>query len=213
MLLTPIKHILEDDFFNKPEFLLDIQNKIEEENEDQFNSNEIVMETDDAIDYLLCGTDVANSCQDVTYDIEKSKGLLGYLSDGKNKQVVIKNGIGLDAKILARCFLRLLWDEEANSAVIFLDTLFPIKISEKHIAALEYIAKRKAGLLNLPLISYKGSGQPYNSIKSLGSSAPWEYSDHGGGLTNGTYTLKGVKEFLADDHHPVSKGYEVHFFF
>ncbi|MBA3604017.1 MAG: hypothetical protein H0W50_10360 [Parachlamydiaceae bacterium] len=94
-----------------------------------------------------------------------------------------------------------------------MDTLFPAKISKKHIQALEFIAKRKATLLNLPLLSKHGTGKPYNSVKSLGSSAPWEYSDNAGRITDGTYTLKGVKEFLVDDHYPREKLENVGHFF
>ncbi len=154
-LLIPIVNIIEKEPFNKPDFLLDINNflldinnKINEESKVLVNSTEIAFETDNAIDILLCGTEVANSCQDVKADPSTNRGLLGYLMDGKNKVLVIKNGTDSHSKILTRCLLRLLWDDEEKKPVLYMDTLFPAKISKKHIQALEFIAKRKATLLN-----------------------------------------------------------------
>ncbi len=203
--LLEIQEIMTASPFNSPEFANDIQSKINERSLNMAIGNAIVMETDDPIDILLCGTEVANSCQNVNADISTNKGLLGYLMDGKSKVLVIKNDKDSHSKILARCLLRLLWDDEEKKPVLYMDKLYPSKISEKHIQALEFIAKKKANLLNLPLLSKHGTGKPYNSVKSLGSSAPWEYSDNAGGITNGTYTLKGVKEFLENDHHPREK--------
>ena len=78
-----------------------------------------VLFTDDPIDLLLCGTDVSGSCQRLDGESEKNKGLLGYLVDGKNRLLAIKE----EDKIIARCILRLLWDGEQS--VIYRERFYP----------------------------------------------------------------------------------------
>ena len=48
-----------------------------------------------------------------------NKGLLGYLVDGKNRLIAIKEG----DKMIARCMLRLLWDGE--QPVIYREVFYP----------------------------------------------------------------------------------------
>ncbi len=191
--LEEIQIILKAPPFNNPEFAHDIKGKINGESGAKVFSNEIVMETDDPIDLLLCGTEVCDSCQRVDGDSEMNKGLLGYLVDGKNKLLAIKSEEGPNGKIKARCLLRLLWDGE--KPVLFMERFYPDTIAPKHVVALKALAQAKAKQLEIPLLSLHGSGENYGkTLMALGGPAPYEYSDGSGvGVTNGTFEIRNAK--------------------
>ncbi|CRX39577.1 hypothetical protein [Estrella lausannensis] len=150
-------------------------------------SNLKVVFTDDPIDLLLCGTDVSGSCQRLDGDPILNKGLLGYLVDGKNRLLAIKDG----NKIVSRCMLRLLWDGEKS--VIFRERLYPDSIPSEHEAALNALAKQIAQDLGVPLTSQDGEGSYGKDLMALGGPAPYEYSDGSGGLQkSGVYIIEGA---------------------
>ncbi|MBA3602077.1 MAG: hypothetical protein H0W50_00160 [Parachlamydiaceae bacterium] len=148
--------------------------------------------TDDPIDLLLCGTDVAGSCQRLDGGANLNKGLLGYLMDGKNRLLVIKEK---NEKIVARCMLKLLWDGE--QPVLYREDFYPDTLTKLQRDALEHLAKKLSVKLNVPLTN-SSEGAPYGrKLHSLGGPAPYEYTDGGGGVQkNGIYTIEGAKQIL-----------------
>ncbi|WP_098037740.1 hypothetical protein [Estrella lausannensis] len=148
-----------------------------------------VVLTDDPIDLLLCGTDVSGSCQRLDGGPSLNKGLLGYLVDGKNRLLAIKDG----NKIVSRCMLRLLWDGE--KPVIFRERLYPDSIPSEHQAALNALAKQIAQDLGVPLTSKDGENRYGKDLEALGGPAPYEYSDGSGGVQkSGVYTIKYARQ-------------------
>jgi hypothetical protein len=147
-------------------------------------------DTDDAQDLFLCGTEV-DSCQRITNAGDLNICLLAYVLDGKNRLLAIKDSTG---KIMARGILRMLWSNK--KPVLFLERLYPVRISDVLTKALETFAKQRASKLGLPLFSKEvGIGSPYNfPLVSLGSLAPFEYCDSLFGMTNGTYTISGAHQ-------------------
>ena len=93
---------------------------LESQTQSNDSEKEIVVESEDPFDLLLCGTDVSGSCMRVDGSPELNKGLLGYIMDGKNRLIAVKNPQG---KILSRSILRILWDGE--KVVLFLERLYP----------------------------------------------------------------------------------------
>lgn len=144
-----------------------------------------VLFTDNPIDLLLCGTDVSGSCQRLGGNAYLNCGLLGYLIDGKNRLLAIKEG----NKIIARCILSILWD--GKQPVIYRERFYPDNTPENYKTALNALAKKVATKLNVPLTS-NDPGVPYGKrLEALGGAAPYEYSDGGGGVKkNGQYTIQ-----------------------
>lgn len=144
-----------------------------------------VVITDDHIDLLLCSTDVAGSCQRIGGSADLNKGFLGYLVDGKNRLLAIKDKKG---KIVARCMLRLLWD--GNGPVLYRERFYPDIISPKQERALNILAKQQAKELAIPLTSGDDGVLYGKSLEALGGPAPYEYSDAAGGVQKGgRYTI------------------------
>ena len=141
--------------------------------------------TDDPIDLLLCGTDVSGSCQRLDGDPNLNKGLLGYLIDGKNRLLAIKEG----DKIVARCLLRLLWD--GIKPVVYRDRFYPDQIPATHKQALNALAKQVSQKLRVPLTCEEGAFPYNNSLQALGGPAPYEYCDGAGGVQKDSrYTIQ-----------------------
>ena len=152
-----------------------------------------VLFTDDPIDLLLCGTDVSGSCQRLDGYPNLNKGLLGYLIDGKNRLLAIKEG----DKMIARSMLRLLWD--GKQPVIYRERFYPDTTPTHYQNALNALAKEIATKLGLPLTS-NDAGTPYGKkLKALGGPAPYEYSDGAEGegvYKNGFYTILEAKHIV-----------------
>lgn len=146
-----------------------------------------VVDSDDPIDLMLCGTEVEGSCQKVDGKADMTKGLLGYLVDGKNRLLAVKDSEG---KIVARCIMRLMWDGE--KPVLFREIVYSSDKNNKHEALLNSMAHAKAKKLNLPLLCEEISdiGNDYGKpLHSLSSPSPWEYCDAARGIA-GTEGLK-----------------------
>jgi hypothetical protein len=151
--------------------------------------NWILVDTDDAQDLFLCGTEI-ESCQKVTGDCSLNKCLLAYVLDGKNRLLAIKDSAG---KIMARGILRILWN--ATQPVLFLERLYPTNISPEMEEALKDFAKQRAYKLDLPLFNEGANRKPSSDLilTSLGSIAPFEYSDSvPDRITDGTYQISNV---------------------
>lgn len=146
-----------------------------------------IEDTDNYLDLWLCGQEVEGSCQRIDGSGSLNKCLMSYIADGKNRLLAIKDQNG---KIVARQIFRILWDGE--KPVLFLERIYPSLVNPKFKAALETFANQRAVQLgNLPLLSQEaGDNRPlYKAIQSLGTPAPYEYSDAGGGTTQGVYTI------------------------
>jgi hypothetical protein len=179
------KGVLFDGRFN--EFLNDIRGMVDSEKNSKRTATEgfKVVFTDDPIDLLLCGTDVTDSCQRVEGDPQNNKGLLGYLMDGKNRLLAVKDPSG---KIVARCLLNVMWD--GQEPVLYRERFYPSNLSAKHQQGLNELAKQVARSMKLTLTSEEGD-KPYGKeLQALGGPAPYEYSDGAGGLQgDGEYAI------------------------
>jgi len=147
-----------------------------------------IVNTDDPFDLFLCGTEVEGSCQHIDKDPKLNKCLLGYVRDGKNRLLAIKDAEG---KIKARSVLRLLWDEKEKQSVLFLERIYPALAKEEWKQALEQDALHLSEELKIPLVSQEvGKGASYvNPISSLSSKAPYEYVDASDGVTEGEFVI------------------------
>jgi len=179
--------------YGASEFAKDVKGILEmlEKSEKKKASQETfkVLVTDDPIDLLLCGTDVSGSCQRIDGTPNLNKGLLGYLMDGKNQLLAIKDSSG---KIVARTMLRLLWD--GTDPVLFRERFYPDAISSKESDALNRLAQQIAEKLKVPLTEKGGKGARYGKdLQALGGPAPYEYSDGSGGVQpRGLYSITGL---------------------
>ena len=152
-----------------------------------------VLFTDNPIDLLLCG--IGESCQRLDQPPSLNKALLGYLIDGKNRIVLIKEG----NKIIARCMLRLLWDGE--QPVIYQEVFYPRKLPIDHQVALNNLAKKVAKKLNVPLTSKIGDLPYGKDLEALGGPAPYDYNDggdHPGVQKNGRYKILGANKVVLE---------------
>jgi hypothetical protein len=148
-----------------------------------------IVDTDDAQDLFLCGTEVGGSCQRIEGDQYLNKCLMSYVIDGKNRLLAVKDASG---RIIARHILHILWDATQQQSVLFLERLYPAVVAPELQKALLNLAHLRADKMGLPLLSKEcGSGPSYvGSVQSLGSRTPFEYSDAGGGvIANGEYQI------------------------
>lgn len=145
------------------------------------------VDTDDYWDLLMCGTEVADSCQHVSATTGFNIGLLAYLLDGKNRLIAIKNKEG---KVIARSTLRLLIDNKTNKPALMMERVYPN--NSNFSSSLEQFAKRRAADLNLDLFTL---GVNKVDLESLGGNlAPKEYVDSVEGLCdNGIFQIKSAK--------------------
>jgi len=191
--LEEIKTLLSSAPFNRPEFLNDVNGLLNPVRKNS-GTNLFVVDSDDPIDLLLAGTEVAGSCQNVAGSHELNRGLLGYLMNGWNR--ILKVSTSADGPIQARCMLRLLWDGE--QPVLFQERFYPDNIDAKSKAALTAMAKKRAIALGVPLISLNGEKYYEKTVMALGGIAPFEYSDASGGVHGGVnddskYTINNAK--------------------
>lgn len=154
----------------QPQIIFDIQALIEKTCPRELENKSYVIDSDDLADLFLCGTEVTGSCQRVEGSANLNKCLLGYVGDGKNRVIAVKDN---DGKILQRRIFRLLLDDAGNPA-LFLERRYGVYSAQFEDAILR-VAKRRAAELDLPLYEQGMSG--HVSLHSLGSNAPFEYSD------------------------------------
>ena len=151
-----------------------------------------IEDTDDLCDLFLCGTEIKGSCQHIDGNPKYNKCLLGYVIDGKNRLLAIKDHNGT---IKARAILRLLWNAEEKQPILFLERIYPRLVSTEMEQALIEFAVHRSEALGIPLASKEvGNGGPTDKkLISLTSRAPYEYVDAGDGVhRNGRYAINGV---------------------
>ena len=157
--------------------------------------NWTVVDSDDPCDLLLAGTEVTGSCQRISGDPFFNKCLLGYILNGENRILAVKNSSG---QIVARRIFRLLWDETAHSPVLFMEKTYTAgSVSRNILEALDTFATERAKELNLPLLlTDDNPGEVYpNTIQSLEGSAPFVYSDAGHGICpRGVFSITRAKK-------------------
>ncbi len=145
--------------------------------------------TDNPEDILLCGTELLGSCQKVDGDPTLNQGLVGYLRNGQTRLLAIKDKEGC---IVARRLIRLLWNEQQQKPVLFLERLYSNIDNPGLDDALLEEAKKMAKRLDCPLTCLNLPGKKLEDysdpLQSLGGSAP-EYVDGAGGLREGPYTI------------------------
>ena len=107
-----------------------------------------VIDTDDSNHFLLMGTEVLSSCQDVKGSASLNVGLLGYALDGKHRLALVCDPSG---KILARSVLRLLMDAEGKP-VLFQERMYVADANPAYPQLLRKMALKKADLLGVPLV-------------------------------------------------------------
>ena len=150
-----------------------------------------LIDTDDPNHFLLMGTEVLNSCQNVKGSASFNVGLLGYAMDGKHRLALVCDPEG---KILARSVLRLLVDAE-DKPVLFQERMYVADANPAYPQLLRKMALKKAELLGIPLVVSpedfeKEQAKPYPlSIKAKAKPVPFEYVDALGSLKSGAYTI------------------------
>ena len=147
-----------------------------------------IEDTDDFEDLFLSGTEVPGSCQRIDAAVVNNKCLMAIVLDGKNRLLEIKNK---ERKIVARNIIRIMPD--GTTSVLFLERNYPFLVP-KFSNALEAFAKVRAEKLGLTLLSKEvGKGPAFpRQVQSLGSLAPFEYTDAGGGVTDGIFPITGA---------------------
>ncbi|MEX1012072.1 MAG: hypothetical protein WDZ27_00070 [Waddliaceae bacterium] len=183
------------------EFINDLQ-PIQKALNPQKTAQLTVIETDNPF-YLLTAGEVGGSCQSINGNPKLNKCLTSYLIDGKNRMVAL---VDKEGNLKARSFIRLLLDKD-NHPVLFLERAYPPTLSDQNREMIIQGAIEKARQLGIPLFSYQmGSGKEYeNLIYSLGSNAPHEYADAGGGETIGIWSVNKSHIIWSQDTESESK--------
>lgn len=154
-------------------------------------------DTDRADDLLLCGTEVAGSCQTVNGKIDNNKALMGYVLDGKYRMLALQ---GDDGTTHARRMMRLLVDEQTGQPVLFIEKLYANAGIDEYgpeDQALIEMARSKATAMGCPIVcsddeGMAGAAYP-GPVISLGNPAPFEFVDADDvGLVEGRYKLDGL---------------------
>ncbi|MEN9654685.1 MAG: hypothetical protein RL235_797 [Chlamydiota bacterium] len=120
-----------------------------------------VEESGDWCDLLLCGTEVSPpTCMHVAKDSGFNAGLLGYVLNGSNRLLLVRDSHG---RITARCLIRLVVGED-DSPVLFMDTIYPDPVSQSSanpdparaaiVCSLTKMAQHKAARMGIPLVTY-----------------------------------------------------------
>ncbi len=142
----------------------------------------IAVDTDDWEDLFLCGSEVSASCQRIDGSPLLNHALLGYILDGKNRLLAIKEATS--GKILARSICRLLFLGE--DPVLFLEDFYYRQESAQLEKLLVELARKRAADLGLKL--YRSGDEV--TLSSLGTPAPAEYVDAAKGIYKGKFTVQ-----------------------
>lgn len=140
-----------------------------------------IEDTDNPYDFLLCGTEVDGSCQNISGSPELNKCLMGYALDGKIRLIVVKDAQG---KIVARRIMRLLYDPIFKSPVLYQECLYKTnRMTPEMEQAMDRLFIERAKVLGIPLVQ-DTRGEDHetlriypNLIRSYGNPAPFEYVD------------------------------------
>ena len=150
-----------------------------------------VIDSDEPNDFLLMGTEVLNSCQNVNGSASLNVGVLGYALDGKHRLALVCDPSG---KIVARSVLRLLIDAHGKP-VIFQERMYVADANPEYLTLLRKMALKKAKDLGVPLVVSptdfeKEQAKPYPcALKAKDKPVPFEYVDALSGLQSGPYQI------------------------
>lgn len=161
----------------------------------QFDDWKLV-DSDNASDLLLLGRETGG-CQNIDKDPTNNKSALAYMTDGKLRLLGVKDDKG---KLVGRCIFRLMTDKKTGAPVLFLERYYTLNGNPIIRDSLLKFALHRAKELNLPLLSKEVLIGDNNNLKtysgeieSVGSTAHFEYTDAGSGMTNGIYTIRDAK--------------------
>ncbi|WP_230851065.1 hypothetical protein [Ralstonia solanacearum] len=149
-----------------------------------------VVDTDHHEDLLLCGTEIAGSCQHISGKPRTNKALIGYVIDGKYRMLAAKNHD--DGRLAARRMLRVLVTEDGMPA-LHLERLYAnpgIQEGDAVDRALVELAKAKAADMGCALFADSDDDSKQQTLASLGSRAPFEYVDAEGGIRSREYEFE-----------------------
>ncbi|MFI0478954.1 MAG: hypothetical protein ACH349_07610, partial [Candidatus Rhabdochlamydia sp.] len=153
-----------------------------------------ICDSDDPCDILLMGDEINGSCQHLDGDPSFNAGLLGPLLDGKYRIIAVKDETG---KMVARCLLKILWDEKGQTPVLFQERLYINQPNNRtyHSELLDEMCRQKAQAMGLPLLKDASDRLNLysNPISSLGGRSPVEYVDALYGITGNTYAIRDSK--------------------
>lgn len=191
LILEDIRDLIENKY-KECSFLKDVNKSIKSLGKPKLVPAKIrVEDSDDPIDLLLLTTEAGNdSCLSIDGYNGKNKCILAYLMDGKNRALMVKDTQDI---ILARCVIRLMWDEQNQRPVLLRENFYPSskRIPEDYINALNAMAEQKAAQLGISLVCLDGNGAECPTLKALGSCVPYEYCDAADGLfQNGKFEVE-----------------------
>lgn len=158
------------------------------EKEEQANTRYQTVDTDDPCNLLMIGTDVKGSCMRIDGDPNKIKALISYPMNGEIRAIAyIPENIPT-----ARVALRLMWDSKNQCPVILQERLYSNVDDSATEERVYNLAKEKAKAMGLCLVSQDIRTEvPYNgTVTFLGGFAPFVYSDAGGGMQSGPFTVE-----------------------
>ena len=157
-----------------------------------------VFDSDDPNHFLLMGTEVLNSCQQVNGSSELNVCLLGYFLDGKHRLNLICDS---ENHILARSVIRLMMDAQGQP-VLFLERFYVADAAPEYPVLLTKMAIKKAKSLGIPLVCSqkhfeKAGYKSYpHSIIANGKPVPFEYVDAVEGKQAGIYAISQVLQII-----------------
>ena len=165
-------------------------------------SNYQIAFSDNFMDLRLIGTEIQGSCQHIVHDPLTNKCLISYLMHGGILPIVARPKGPAEGKMVARCFLRLGWDKDKQSAVLLQEPIYSNVKDAALSQAINQMAVDKAKQLGIPLIENRARaahGAPYKGTFSfLGSDYPFVYSDSARGIVDG------IKGFEIKDSYLVA---------
>lgn len=161
---------------------------------DNVRAGGIARITDDPVDLFLLGTEVDGSCQSIKGRRELNKCIIGIIGDGKNKAVVVKE----NDRIIARCVIRLLVDNDINKIVMVREKLYKVNgVDDKILLALNKECIDYAKWLGVSLVCEDANALiNYDmTLVSYGGNAKYEYVDIARKLfdTSGEYVVSNDK--------------------
>lgn len=158
----------------------------------------VIMESHDACDLFLLGSEVKGSCLSVEGDSANNKCLMSYLMNGEVKAIAVKEKE--EGKMKARSILRLMWDEKQQTPVILLERIYPVGADGAIEEAIVKWALEKARAMKIPVVTKEAglvwAQEPYKgTVEFLGGGAPFIYSDAYQGKARGDkpFTIAGCK--------------------
>jgi hypothetical protein len=137
--------------------------------------------TDDPCDLMLLAKETGG-CQSIDGNPDYNKCALAYMVDGKNLPIYVR---GEDGRLKGRAVLRLLEQRHLQRPVLFLERYYGLPDLD---AAINAYAIEVATKMKVPLTTKEAANKAQvflGTLDSHGSNAPFEYSDAGGGRTEG----------------------------